>query len=114
VPFDAFRENPGVGYCFVNIQIGHNRAEESYTDTWYDVIDAGDDEEYLFYYEDVATIHKPLYFTVETYGFNIIPYECTTGYDTETGEYSQTPVVTFSVSWGDDGDDQITKEYLDY
>lgn len=51
---------------------------------------------------------------METYAFNIIPYECTTGYDSETGEYSQVPVVTFSVSWGDDSDNEITKEYLDY
>ena len=47
VPFEAFNDNNDVGYCFIDLQIGHYRDNEGYSDTWYDVIDANEDE-YLF------------------------------------------------------------------
>jgi hypothetical protein len=109
VPFEAFLDNPGIGYCFVNIQIGHNRADEDYEEQWYDVIDASDDEEYTFFATG-DTSWKPIYFTVETYGFNIIPLECTTAYDDDIEMYSEVPFVTFTVSWETSaGDQEITK-----
>ena len=77
VPFEAFKENPGVGYCFVNIQIAHNRESEDYVSTWYDEINASDGEEYL-YTTTMDTVRKPFYITAETYSMGIIPVECTT------------------------------------
>ena len=47
VPFEAFKDNNDVGYCFIDLQIGHYRDNEGYSDTWYDVIDANEDG-YLF------------------------------------------------------------------
>lgn len=99
-PLEAFLDNPGVGYCFVNIQIGHSRVDEGYTDKWYDIIDADEGTTYKFY-TTADTIQKPFYVSAETYGFAIVPEECTSAWDAELDEYSMTPIVTVGVSWGD-------------
>ena len=42
MPIEAFKENDGVGACFVDFVIGHNREAEGYDSVWYDVFDADD------------------------------------------------------------------------
>ena len=42
----------------------------------------------------------PLYFTAETWSYNIIPYECTTGFDAAISRYGNTPLLTINVEWG--------------
>jgi hypothetical protein len=44
---------------------------------------------------------------VETYSYNIVPYECTSGYDPAVGQYADTPIVEFTV-------DDETLYYMDY
>ena len=51
MPFEAFRDNHDVGRCFVEVQIGHQRDNEGYRSSWFDVIDSSDGDEYLFEYE---------------------------------------------------------------
>lgn len=109
VPLEAFSNNADVGYCFVDIQIGHNRESEGYEDRWYDVIDASEDE-YWFNYT-ASSNQMPVYFTVETYSFNIVPYECTMAYDSEAGQYADTPIVLLDIYYGTQNP---YKYYMDY
>lgn len=44
---------------------------------------------------------------METYSYNIVPYECTSGYDPTVGQYADTPIVEFTV-------DDETLYYMDY
>lgn len=48
---------------------------------------------------------------METYGFNIVPYECTTGYDSTEKLFSELPVVYFQVGYGLNFREL---EYMDY
>lgn len=109
VPFEAFSNNADVGYCFVDIQIGHNRESEGYEDRWYDVIDASE-EQYEFSYT-ASTNDMPVYFTVETYSFNIVPYTCTMAYDSDTEQYADTPIVLLDIYYGAENPWEY---YMDY
>jgi hypothetical protein len=74
VPMEAWKKNSDVGFCFDDIQIGHYRDPEGYLSTWIDCIDCGDEE---YYYEYTATTNRhPIYFTLETYSYAIIPEVC--------------------------------------
>jgi hypothetical protein len=65
VPMEAYQDNADVGYCLHDIQIGHYRADEGYTNTWIDCIDCGA-EEYQYSYT-ASTNTYPIYFILETY-----------------------------------------------
>ena len=79
VPIEAFTDNDDVGYCFANFQIGHNRKADDFEQSWYDVIEATEDE-YKFYYE-ASSNSDPIYFTVESYMGEQVPSQCTKGTD---------------------------------
>lgn len=70
-------------YCFNWISIGHNREPDGFVETWYDEIDAG--SEPFFYYFTAPSQDQAIYFTVETYSYNIVPEKCTTGSSTVRG-----------------------------
>lgn len=95
VPIEAFMDNSDVGYCFDDIQIGHNRGSEGYVDTWYDCINCG--PEYLWFSYEATTNSKGIYFTVETYSYNIIPTECSS-----TWYGFKTPYALLDVYYGDE------------
>ena len=109
VPFEAYFDNTDVGYCFRELDIGHNRATEGYVDKWYDVIDANHDA-YTFEYTATTNTH-PIYFTSETYAYNIVPYHCMLAYDWEEGFMADVPIIKFSVKYGDE---TVMKWYGDY
>jgi hypothetical protein len=62
----------GYDSCFDSIYIAHSF--DDYVDTWYDAIDM--DEEMHSYYFTPSVAEGNLYVTVETYSYDIIPYEC--------------------------------------
>ena len=62
--------------CVSNYEIAHHRASEGYSGDWYDAIDM--DEQVNNYRITVPANDGALYFTVETYYYNMIPNECTT------------------------------------
>jgi hypothetical protein len=95
--------------CLDYYDIAHDRGEEGYVETWYDRIDA--DESYHYYKFVPPRYDGPLYFTVETYSYNIIPYSCTTGYTTND-LLTYYPLAYMMIR---NGDIQLsTKYYMDY
>merc|ERR1719498_1291578 len=65
------------GHCFDMYDIGHLRDDEGFVETWYDEI--GDDESTNYYYFTPDTFDSDIYFTAESYSYNIVPLTCTTG-----------------------------------
>lgn len=98
VPFGAFIDSYDVGFCFQDIQIGHNREADGFELTWYDQIDATEDL-YLFYYEPSTSTHG-IYVSVESYLQEQVPSECTTGTDSY-GNRVTAPSVDLTVQYGD-------------
>ena len=95
--------------CFDYYEIGHERTDEGYVDTWYDEID--DDETWKYYYFTPDTNGSDIYFTVESYSYAIIPSVCTFG-RMSNGQLVNHPVNYFAVFIGDTRLDY--KYYLDY
>lgn len=66
------------GLCFSDIQIGHIRESEGYSDTWFDVDNAESGKSYYFKFRP-SKVDGHLYFSAESYYYNAIPDECITG-----------------------------------
>jgi len=71
--------------CFSNYQIAHNRAKEGYDFTWYDMINETASDPVSPYgvksynFRTNSVNRSDVYFSVETYGFGMIPSNCTNG-----------------------------------
>ena len=72
--------------CFDDFQIAHYRDDEGFTDDWYD--DEGDNSSNAKYEITVPEKRGDLYFTVETYYYNMIPSMC---------QYSNVPLSQWTV-----------------
>ena len=84
--------------CFNQIQIGHIRDNDGFSDNWYDKINT--DENYYTYFFEIPKVDNEIYVTVETYYQDVIPNECTTGtVDQPSGEKIEVPnpIVYFGV-----------------
>lgn len=86
--------------CIADIQIGHERSAEGYTDTWFDQEDAVDAQTYSYTFDVDSSVNSDYYFMVETYAHEIVPTVCTTGY-ISTGQGVNYPVNLFQVYNGD-------------
>lgn len=64
--------------CLNSFQIGHDRSAEGYTDTWFD---KEDDYGFPWLWEnykiEIPEVNGDIYITIESYGYNIVPYMCT-------------------------------------
>lgn len=105
VPMDAFKNK----YCFNYIEIGHMRDDEGFVETWYDV--TNDDESYHTFTFTPTSFNSDIYFTVETYFYNLIPLSCTTG-TLNNGQSSSVPASMYIIR--NNGQTIKNHYYLDY
>jgi len=86
--------------CLSDIQIGHARENEGFSDNWYDKIDTEGQETQNYTFTLPQTLDEGLYITIESYYYNMIPYQCTTGYYTDmygNMRYNWHPLLFFTV-----------------
>jgi len=98
----ALSSENGAKPCLEKLYVGHikEEGELGYKPAWYDQI--GDEgEETAFYFTPPRAVGD-LYFTVETYPFDVVPVECTrTAINTPTGtQIVLSPVVEFGLYIG--------------
>ena len=99
VPLETFKDNDEVGLCFKDVHIAHVKDNEDFKRTWYDVIDA-DEGNYTFYYEASTNVH-PVYFTVETYSYEIVASRCTHHYSKNRHMgLVEAPIADLNISYG--------------
>lgn len=85
VPFEDFYET-----CFRDISVAHNRERDGFVDRWYDKFDAGRE---MHFFNLPTSSGEDIYLTAETYSHNVVPMDCTTGFDKEMNRWGQAPVA---------------------
>ncbi len=101
VPFTRFvQQDDPSDDCFSDLQIGHLRDDEGYSNDWYDLEDIEDETVHNFVVQPREN-DGDLYFTTEGYYYNMLHEDCTTGtyydyYGNSVGTRIQ-PLVFFKV-----------------
>lgn len=105
VPMEAMRNQ----YCFDYAEIGHVRDDEGFVETWYDV--TGDDEAFHTFTFAPTSFNSDIYFSVETYSYNLIPLTCTTG-TLNNGQSVTAPATYYTIR--NNGQQLESAYYLDF